>query len=128
MAKLIPPTSEELLDLTVIPDELHSLEGFQDCWSEWVCYKQEECCDRDQNLKPWNSIKAGQRALSMIRNQHLQGRNVIHVINESMLNQWVGIRFDLVPDPVKAPAPKTRDQVSALDQAWVDVNRRGIPQ
>ena len=47
MPKITPPSAEEILDGTIIPEELQHLETFEDIWSEWVCYKQEECADRD---------------------------------------------------------------------------------
>ena len=121
-----PPTSETILDGCIIPDDLKRLNGFLDIWSEWVCYKQEEACDRDGYLKPWNSVRSAQKWVSQIFNQHRQGRNVIHVIEQSMLNEWIGIRFDLVPDPVDVPMPKSRDQKSALDMEWLRLQKEQI--
>tara|TARA_Y100001934_G_scaffold133332_1_gene161455 strand:+ start:597 stop:1373 length:777 start_codon:yes stop_codon:yes gene_type:complete len=112
------PTTEDILLQTVIPDELKYLNGFQEVWAEWVQYKQDECMDVSGNAKPWNTVQAGQRFLNQIKNEHNKGRDVCHVIRQSLLNQWVGIRFDLVPDPKQAPLGKSKDQVSALDQAW----------
>ena len=39
-----------------------------------------------------------------------------------MLNQWIGIRFDLIEDRVTPLKSKTRDQVSALDLEWSKLN------
>ena len=70
------------------------------------------------------TIQAGQREMSHIRNQFKIGRDVVHVIAESMRNQWIGIRFDLIPDMTgNAVMPKTRDQVSALDLEWSKLNQ-----
>ena len=86
-------------------------------------YKQEECCDLNGNIKPWMSIKAAQRWLTQIRNQYVNhNRDVVHVISQSMLNEWVGIRFDLIEDRTSPLKSKTRDQVSGLDTEWMRVN------
>mgnify|MGYP003137361277 FL=1 len=127
MPKITPPSAEEILDATIIPEELQHLETFEDIWSEWVCYKQEECADRDGYLKPWNSVKAGQRALSMIRNQFMKGRDVIHVINESMNRQWIGIRFDIIEDKPRQQQ-RSRDMTSALDLEWMNIQSKKIEQ
>tara|TARA_B100000287_G_C20101243_1_gene570433 strand:- start:47 stop:430 length:384 start_codon:yes stop_codon:yes gene_type:complete len=127
MPKITPPSAEEILDGTIIPEELQHLETFEDIWSEWVCYKQEECADRDGYLKPWNSVKAGQRALSMIRNQFMKGRDVVHVINESMNRQWIGIRFDIIEDK-PSTFVRSKDQVSALDLEWSKLQKNRIEQ
>ena len=127
MPKITPPTAEQMLEGCIIPDELKSVEGFEELWSEWVCYKQEEAADRDGYLKPWNSIKAGQRALSMIRNQYMKGRNVMHVIQESMDRQWIGIRFDLIEDKPNQQQ-RSRDMTSALDLEWMNLQKKGIAQ
>ena len=60
--------------------------------------------------------------LSEIRNRYKEGRDICHVINQSMLNQWIGIRFDLIEDRVTPLKSKTRDQVSALDLEWSKLN------
>ena len=127
MPKITPPTAEQMLEGCIIPDELKSVEGFEELWSEWVCYKQEEAADRDGYLKPWNSIKACQRALSMIRNQYMKGRNVMHVIQESMDRQWIGIRFDLIEDKPNQQQ-RSRDMTSALDLEWMNLQKKGIAQ
>ena len=126
MAKKIkpdPPTVSDILSNTDVPDELKYLKCFQEVWGECVEYKQEECCDLNGNLKPWMSIKAAQRWLTQIRNQYVNhNRDVVHVISQSMLNEWVGIRFDLISDRQNQLMPKSRDQVSALDDEWSRIN------
>ena len=115
-----PPSVEELISQVIVPEELKVLPNFQETWEEWCDYKQEEAMDdRSQCQKPWRTVQAGQREMSHIRNQFRLGRDVVHVIAESMRNQWIGIRFDLIPDRTgNAVMPKSRDQVSALDLAW----------
>ena len=127
MPRIKPPEAEEILEGCIIPDELKAIPGFKEIWSEWVCYKQEECADRDGYLKPWNSIKAGQRALSMIRNQALKNRDVVHVIEESMNRQWIGIRFDIIEDK-PSTFVRSKDQVSALDLEWSKLQKNRIEQ
>jgi len=127
MPKITPPTAEQMLEGCIIPDELKSVEDFEELWSEWVCYKQEEAADRDGYLKPWNSIKAGQRALSMIRNQYMKGRDILHVIHESMHRQWIGIRFDIIEDKPNQQQ-RSRDMASALDLEWMNLQKKGITQ
>ena len=126
MAKKIkpdPPDVSDILSHTDVPDELKYLKCFQEVWAEWVEYKQEECCDLNGNIKPWMSIKAAQRWLTQIRNQYINhDRDVVHVISQSMLNEWVGIRFDLIEDRTSPLKSKTRDQVSGLDTEWMRVN------
>ena len=62
--------------------------------------------------------------MTHIKNQLSLGRDVVHVIAESMRNQWIGIRFDLISDRTGSAAmPKTRDQVSALDLEWSKLNQ-----
>ena len=74
-------------------------------------------------MKPWMTIKAAQRWLAQIRNQYVNhGRDVVHVISQSMLNGWVGIRFDLIEDRVAPLKSKSRDQISGLDTEWMRVN------
>jgi len=115
-----PPSVEDLISQVNVPEELSVLPDFQETWEEWCDYKQEEAMDdRSGSMKPWRTIQAGQREMSHIRNQFRLGRDVIHVIAESMRNQWIGIRFDLIPDRSgNAVKPKSRDQVSALDLEW----------
>ena len=126
MAKKIkpdPPAVSDILSNTDVPDELKYLKCFQEVWAEWVEYKQEECCDLNGYMKPRMSIKAAQRWLTQIRNQYVNhNRDVVHVISQSMLNEWVGIRFDLISDRQNQLMPKSRDQVSALDDEWSRIN------
>ena len=79
--------------------------------------------DRSGTLKPWRTLQAAQREMSHIRNQFNTGRDVVHVIAESMRNQWIGIRFDLIHDRSSPVMPKTRDQVSDLDLEWAKLNQ-----
>ena len=120
-----PPSVEDLISQVIVPEELAHLPCFQETWAEWCDYKQEEAMDdRSQCQKPWRTIQAGQREMSHIRNQFRLGRDVVHVIAESMRNQWIGIRFDLIPDRTgNAVMPKSRDQVSALDLEWSKLNQ-----
>ena len=114
------PSSEEIISSTEVPSELSAVPEFQEAWAEWCCYKQEEAMDdRSGAMKPWRTLQAAQREMSHIRNQFRINRDVVHVIAESMRNQWIGIRFDLISDRTgNAVMPKTRDQVSALDLEW----------
>ena len=118
--KPIPPSVEDLISQVIVPEELAHLPCFQETWAEWCDYKQEEAMDdRSGAQKPWRTVQAGQREMSHIRNQFRLGRDVVHVIAESMRNQWIGIRFDLISDRSgNAVMPKSRDQVSALDLEW----------
>ena len=117
------PEATDILSLAIVPEELKVINGFNEVWAEWVEYKQEECCDLNGNMKPWMSIKAAQRWLTQIRNQYVNhNRDVVHVISQSMLNEWVGIRFDLISDRQNQLMPKSRDQVSALDAEWSRIN------
>ena len=120
-----PPSVEDLISQVVVPEELKALPTFQETWEEWCDYKQNEAMDdRSNSMKPWRTIQAGQREMSHIRNQFRLGRDVVHVIAESMRNQWIGIRFDLIPDRTgNAVMPKSRDQVSALDLEWSKLNQ-----
>jgi hypothetical protein len=115
-----PPSVEDLISQVNVPEELSVLPDFLETWEEWCSYKQEEAMDdRSGSMKPWRTIQAGQREMSHIRNQFRLGRDVIHVIAESMRNQWIGIRFDLISDRSgNTVMPKSRDQVSALDLEW----------
>ena len=115
-----PPSVEDLISQVNVPEELSVLPDFLETWEEWCSYKQEEAMDdRSGSMKPWRTVQAGQREMSHIRNQFRLGRDVILVIAESMRNQWIGIRFDLIPDRSgNAVKPKSRDQVSALDLEW----------
>ena len=118
------PSAEDIISRTVVPEELAHLACFQETWAEWVSYKQLEAMDdRSQCLKPWRTLQAAQRELSHIRNQYGTGRDVVHVIAESMRNQWIGIRFDLILDRKSPVMPKTRDQVSDLDLEWAKLNQ-----
>ena len=118
------PSAEEIISKTVVPQELAHLPCFQECWAEWVSYKQEEAMDdRSGTLKPWRTVQAAQREMSHIRNQLEVGRDVVHVIAESMRNQWIGIRFDLILDRSSPVMPKTRDQISDLDLEWAKLNQ-----
>lgn len=124
------PSAEIILSEVEIPEELCDVPEFEDVWNEWVHYKQEECSDFRGIMKPWKSVDAAQRWLTQINNKHMQGRDVVHVIRFSMLNEWVGIRFDLVDDSAvyrlaDVMKPKSRDQLSGLDQEWLRVNDAG---
>ena len=120
----IPPSVEELISQVEVPQELAHLPCFQECWAEWCSYKQLEAMDdRSGAMKPWRTVQAAQREMSHIRNQHGTGRDVVHVIAESMRNQWIGIRFDLILDRSSPVMPKTRDQVSDLDLEWAKLNQ-----
>ena len=120
-----PPSVEDLISQVIVPEELAHLPCFQETWAEWCDYKQNEAmADRSNSMKPWRTIQAGQREMSHIRNQFKIGRDVVHVIAESMRNQWIGIRFDLIPDRTgNTVMPKSRDQVSALDLEWSKLNQ-----
>ena len=118
------PSAEELISKVEVPQELAHLPCFQETWAEWCDYKQNEAMDdRSQCQKPWRTVQAAQREMSHIRNQHGTGRDVVHVIAESMRNQWIGIRFDLILDRRSPVMPKTRDQVSDLDSEWAKLNQ-----
>ena len=118
------PSAEEIISKTVVPQELALLACFQETWAEWCQYKQEDAMDdRSGTLKPWRTLQAAQREMSHIRNQFNTGRDVVHVIAESMRNQWIGIRFDLILDRSSPVMPKTRDQVSDLDLEWAKLNQ-----
>ena len=118
------PSAEEIISKTVVPQELAHLPCFQETWAEWCQYKQEEAMDdRSGTLKPWRTLQAAQREMSHIRNQFNTGRDVVHVIAESMRNQWIGIRFDLIHDRRSPVMPKTRDQISDLDLEWAKLNQ-----
>ena len=119
-----PPLAEEIISGVTVPQELALLPCFQETWAEWCQYKQEEAMDdRSGSMKPWRTVQAAQREMSHIRNQHGTGRDVVHVIAESMRNQWIGIRFDLILDRKSPVMPKTRDQVSDLDLEWAKLNQ-----
>ena len=118
------PTTDEILEKVEIPDELKNHSEFLEVWPIWVAYKQEEA-ESNGRMKPWNSLNAVSRMLSEIRNRYMDGRDIYHVINQSMLNQWIGIRFDLVPDRNKNNIPKftkSKDQQSELDIAFFNMN------
>ena len=118
------PTTDEILEKVEIPDELKNHSEFLEIWPSWVEYKQEEA-ESNGRMKPWNSLNAASRMLSEIRNRYMDGRDIYHVINQSMLNQWIGIRFDLVPDRSKDNVPKftkSKDQQSELDIAFFNMN------
>ena len=119
------PSSEEIISQTKVPQELAHLPCFQETWADWVSYKQEEAMDdRSGAMKPWRTLQAAQREMAHIKNQLSLGRDVVHVIAESMRNQWIGIRFDLISDRTgNAVMPKTRDQISALDLEWSKLNQ-----
>jgi len=118
------PSAEELISQVEVPQELAHLPCFQETWAEWCSYKQLEAMDdRSGAQKPWRTVQAAQREMSHIRNQHGTGRDVVHVIAESMRNQWIGIRFDLILDRSSPVMPKTRDQVSDLDLEWAKLNQ-----
>ena len=122
--RLEVPSVEKLISEVIVPEELAHLPCFQETWAEWVSYKQEEAMDdRSGTLKPWRTVQAAQREMSHIRNQLEVGRDVVHVIAESMRNQWIGIRFDLILDRSSPVMPKTRDQISALDLEWAKLNQ-----
>ena len=121
MKKTNPPSAEDILDKIEIPEELAGNNDFLAVWTEWVHYKQHEA-EHNDRLKPWNTLNAASRMLSEIRNRYMEGRDICHVINQSMLNQWIGIRFDLIEDRVTPLKSKTRDQVSALDLEWSKLN------
>ena len=121
MKKTNPPSAEDILDKINIPEELADHTEFLGIWAEWVDYKQNEA-EHNDRLKPWNTLNAASRMLSEIRNRYKEGRDICHVINQSMLNQWIGIRFDLVEDRVRPLKSKSRDQVSALDLEWSKLN------
>lgn len=117
------PTTDEILEKVEIPDELKDHTEFLEVWPIWVTYKQEEA-ESNGRMKPWNSLNAASRMLSEIRNRYMDGRDICHVINQSMLNQWIGIRFDLVPDRNKDVTlkNKSRDQLSQLDIEYFNIN------
>ena len=118
------PSPEKLISEVIVPQELAHLPCFQETWAEWCSYKQLEAMDdRSGAMKPWRTVQAAQREMSHIRNQHGTGRDVVHVIAESMRNQWIGIRFDLILDRSSPVMPKTRDQVSDLDLEWAKLNQ-----
>tara|TARA_R110000824_G_scaffold18621_2_gene73428 strand:- start:418 stop:831 length:414 start_codon:yes stop_codon:yes gene_type:complete len=119
------PSAEELISEVIVPQELAHLPCFQETWAEWCDYKQNESIDdRSGVQKPWRTLQAAQREMTHIKNQLSLGRDVVHVIAESMRNQWIGIRFDLISDRTGSAAmPKTRDQVSALDLEWSKLNQ-----
>ena len=121
MKKTNPPSAEDILDKIEIPEELAGNNDFLAVWTEWVHYKQNDA-EHNDRLKPWNTLNAASRMLSEIRNRYKEGRDICHVINQSMLNQWIGIRFDLIEDRVTPLKSKTRDQVSALDLEWSKLN------
>ena len=121
MKKTTPPSAEDILDKIEIPEELTGNDDFLAIWTEWVHYKQHEA-EHNERLKPWNTLNAASRMLSEIRNRYMEGRDICHVINQSMLNQWIGIRFDLIEDRITPLKSKTRDQVSALDLEWSKLN------
>ena len=121
MKKTNPPSAEDILDKIEIPEELAGNNDFLAVWTEWVHYKQNEA-EHNDRLKPWNTLNAASRMLCEIRNRYKEGRDICHVINQSMLNQWIGIRFDLVEDRVRPLKSKSRDQVSALDLEWSKLN------
>ena len=118
------PTTNEVLEKVEIPDELKDHTEFLEVWPIWVAYKQEEA-ESNGRMKPWNSLNAASRMLSEIRNRYMDGRDIFNVINQSMLNQWIGIRFDLIPDRSKDNIPKftkSKDQQSELDIAFFNMN------
>ena len=127
--KVNPPSTEDILTKVVIPDELADHPEFLEIWPEWVAYKQEEA-ESNGRMKPWNSLNAASRMLSEIRNRHIDGRDIYNVINQSMLNQWIGIRFDLVPDRNRdiIPKHKSKDQISQLDIEFYNIenNQRSL--
>ena len=116
------PTTIEILEKVEIPDELKDHTEFLKMWPNWVAYKQEEA-ESNGRMKPWNSLNAVSRMLSEIRNRYMDGRDICHVINQSMLNQWIGIRFDLIPDRSQSIIPKykSKDQLSELDVEFFNI-------
>jgi len=125
-SRLEIPSAEEIISQTKVPQELAHLPCFQETWADWVSYKQEEAMDDRSGgvMKPWRTLQAAQREMSHIKNQLSLSRDVVHVIAESMRNQWIGIRFDLISDRTgNAVMPKTRDQISALDLQWSKLNQ-----
>jgi len=125
-SRLEIPSAEEIISQTKVPQELAHLPCFQETWADWVSYKQEEAMDDRSGgvMKPWRTLQAAQREMSHIKNQLSLSRDVVHVIAESMRNQWIGIRFDLISDRTgNAVMPKTRDQISALDLEWSKLNQ-----
>ena len=122
--RLEVPSAEEIISQTKVPQELALLACFQETWAEWCDYKQNEAiCDRSGVQNPWRTLQAAQREMSHIRNQLEVGRDVVHVIAESMRMQWIGIRFDLILDRRSPVMPKTRDQVSDLDLEWAKLKQ-----
>ena len=121
MKKTNPPSADDILDKIEIPEELAGNNDFLAVWTEWDHYKQHQA-EHNDRLKPWNTLNAASRMLSEIRNRYKEGRDICHVINQSMLNQWIGIRFDLIEDRITPLKSKTRDQVSALDLEWSKLN------
>ena len=117
------PTTDEILENVEIPEELKNHTEFLEIWPEWVCYKQEEASHAGK-MKPWNSLNAASRMLSEIRNRYMDGRDIYYVINQSMLNQWIGIRFDLVPDRNQntIQTHKSKNQLSALDIEYFNID------
>ena len=125
-SRLEIPSAEEIISQTKVPQELAHLPCFQETWADWVSYKQEEAMDDRSGgvMKPWRTLQAAQREMSHIKNQLSLSRDGVHVIAESMRNQWIGIRFDLISDRTgNAVMPKTRDQISALDLEWSKLNQ-----
>ena len=119
---LVPPLVEDILSQIVVPEELAHLPCFQETWAEWCDYKQNEAmCDTSGSMKPWMTLQAAKREMSHIRNKHNSGRDVVNVIAESMRNQWIGIRFDLIQDRKIPLLPKSRDQVSDLDAEYAKI-------
>ena len=116
------PTTDEILEKVEIPNELKDHTEFLEVWPIWVAYKQEEA-ESNGRMKPWNSLNAASRMLSEIRNRYMDGRDIFNVINQSMLNQWIGIRFDLVPDRRQSIIPKykSKDQISELDVEFFNI-------
>jgi len=123
------PTTDEILEKVEIPIELKDHTEFLELWPIWVAYKQEEA-ESNGRMKPWNSLNAVGRMLSEIRNRYMDGRDIFNVINQSMLNQWIGIRFDLVPDRNRdiIPKHKSKDQISQLDIEFYNIenNQRSL--
>jgi len=123
--RLEAPSATEIISKTIVPQELAHLSCFQETWAEWCDYKQNEAmCDTSGAMKPWRTLKAAQREMSHIRNEYNKGRDVVHVVAESMRNQWIGIRFDLITDRTTPIMPKSRDQTSGLDEEWVKFNKQ----
>ena len=121
--KVTPPSTEEILEKCEIPDELKDHTEFLEVWPIWVAYKQEEA-ENNGRMKPWNSLNAVSRMLSEIRNRYMDGRDIYYVIYQSMLNQWIGIRFDLVPDRNQntIQTHKSKNQLSALDIEYFNID------